>query len=168
MKLLLSLSDQDFDPKFQVPDRTGYRIRRAGRAVLINERNEIALLRVGKYSVFKLPGGGIEDNEDLREGLKREILEETGCHASTGDEIGLTLEFRDEWKMVQISYCYKAVVTEDTGTLNITDEEKDDEFALKWVPLSKAIALMKKHTSSEYDAKFMQRRDLVIIKAGKV
>ncbi|OGM11377.1 hypothetical protein A2Z22_01175 [Candidatus Woesebacteria bacterium RBG_16_34_12] len=166
MKLLSFLSDQDFDPRFQTPDRTGYRIRRAGRAVLINERNETALMWVGKYSIYKLPDGGIEDHEDIYEGLKREILEETGCHTSIGDEIGLTQEFRDEWKMAQISYCYKAVVTKDAQKLNLTDQEKDDKFALKWTSLLKAIVLMEKNISSEYDPKFMQRRDLAILRAG--
>jgi 8-oxo-dGTP diphosphatase len=167
MKLLSFLSDCDFNPKFQASDRTGYQVRRAGRAVLTNRKNEIALLWIGKFSVYKLPGGGIEDNEDIHEGLKREILEETGCHASIGDEIGLTLEFRDEWKLVQISYCYKAVVTDDTKNLNLTDEEKSDKFALKWVSQSEAIALMEKHTSSEYDPKFMRRRDIAILRAGQ-
>lgn len=166
MKLLIFLSDQDFDTKLATPDRTGYRVRRAGRVVLLNERNEAALMWVGKHRIYKLPGGGIEDHEDIHEGLKREILEETGCHASIGDEVGLTIEFRDEWGMVQLSYCFRAQVTEDTGELSLVDEEKADEFALRWVPLSEAVGLMEGHASTDYDAKFMQRRDLAILKAA--
>jgi len=97
MKLLAFFSDQDLDSKLPTPDRSGYNVRRAGRAVLTNSKGEIALMYVGKHSMYKLPGGGIEENEDIHEGLKREIMEETGCHANIGDEVGITIEMRDQW-----------------------------------------------------------------------
>ncbi len=167
MKLLAFFSDQDLDSKLPTPDRSGYNVRRAGRAVLTNSKGEIALMYVGKHSMYKLPGGGIEENEDIHEGLKREIMEETGCHANIGDEVGITIEMRDQWKLAQISYVYRAVVTEETKNFNYTDEEIERGFALKWVPISEAISLMESHTSpSDYDAKYMQKRDLTILKAA--
>lgn len=167
MKLLAFFSDQDFDKKLPTPNRSGYNVRCAGRAVLINSKGEIALMWVGTHSIYKLPGGGIEESEDIHEGLKREIMEETGCHASVGDEIGITIELRDQWKLAQISYAFRATVTEETKDFNFTEEEIERGFALKWVPISEAISLMESHTCpDEYDAKFMQRRDLAIVKAA--
>ena len=46
------------------------------RAIIINSNNEI-LLGVCN-NTYQFPGGFLEDNETLIEGLKREILEETG------------------------------------------------------------------------------------------
>lgn len=165
MKLLAFFTDQDFDNQLPTPDRAGYNIRRAGRAVLTNPKGKLALMWVGKHKIYKLPGGGIDENEDIHEGLKREIMEETGCHANIGDEIGMTIELRGQWKLAQISYAFRAVVTEETKGFSLTQEEIDNGFELKWVPVSEAISLFESHTSSDYDANYMQHRDLSILKA---
>ena len=46
------------------------------RAIIINSNNEILLGFCN--NTYQFPGGFLEDNETLIEGLKREILEETG------------------------------------------------------------------------------------------
>lgn len=169
MKLLAFFSDQDLNHKLPIPNRSGYNVRRAGRAILTNSKGEIALMFVGKHSMYKLPGGGIDENEDIHEGLKREIMEETGCHASIGDEIGITIELRDQWKLAQISYVYRAVVTEETKNFSFTEEEIERGLALKWIPASEAISLMEGQIeTNDYDAKYMQKRDLTILKAALV
>ena len=75
MKLITYLSDQDFNQTLPTPNRIGYKVRIAGRAILTKDKNEVALMWVGKYSIYKLPGGGIKDHEDIHEGLEREVLE---------------------------------------------------------------------------------------------
>lgn len=164
MKLITYLSDQDFNQTLPTPNRIGYKVRIAGRAILTNGKNEVVLMWVSKYSIYKLPGGGIEDHEDIHEGLKREVLEETGFSCIVGDEIGITIEFRDEWKMVQISHCFKANISSKESGKNFTEEEISDGFELRWVPISEAVGLMESHLSSEYDSQFMQKRDLAILK----
>lgn len=59
------------------------------KAVIINDKNEILLAKrsengffgVGKYD---LPGGKLEEGEDIKKGLKREIKEETGIEVEIG------------------------------------------------------------------------------------
>lgn len=165
MKLITYLSDHDFNQTLPTPNRIGYKVRITGRAILTNDKNEVALMWVSKYSIYKLPGGGIEDHEDIYEGIKREILEETGFPCIVGDEVGITIEFRDEWQMVQISHCFKANTSGKESGKNFTEEEIADGFELKWVPISKAVSLMESHLPFEYDAQFMQKRDLAILKA---
>ena len=46
--------------------------------------------RVGMYG---LPGGRVKVGEDFREGLQRELLEETGLHVEIGSPIHV-----DEWR----------------------------------------------------------------------
>ena len=73
MKLITYLSDQDFNQTLPTPNRIGYKVRIAGRAILTNGKNEVVLMWVSKYSIYKLPGGGIEDHEDIHEGLKEKF-----------------------------------------------------------------------------------------------
>ena len=77
--------------------------RIAFKAVIVNSKNQILLLReastyeegtnTGKYHS---PGGRLEPGEPWQDGLKREILEETGF---TEFEIGKPL-YVGEWKPV--------------------------------------------------------------------
>ena len=42
----------------------------------------------GHRDYVETPGGGVNENEDLKEAVVREIKEETGCDATVIDEIG--------------------------------------------------------------------------------
>lgn len=48
------------------------------RAILINSNNEVLMCYSNGLQHYEFPGGHLEKNETLEEGLKREILEETG------------------------------------------------------------------------------------------
>lgn len=53
-----------------LPER--YHHRKAARAVVLDSDGSVALLHVSKFGYHKLPGGGVEENEDLViEGDKR-------------------------------------------------------------------------------------------------
>ena len=81
-----------------------YEIRKSARAVLLNDNNEIAVLYVSKDNYYKLPGGGIEKNEEIIEALKREVDEEVGTDLEVIDEIGMIMEYREKFKQLNISY----------------------------------------------------------------
>ncbi|MFT8350907.1 NUDIX domain-containing protein [Clostridium saccharoperbutylacetonicum] len=57
---------------------TIYNIRKASRAIVLNDLGEIALLYVSKNKYHKLPGGGIEAGESIDIALNREVMEEVG------------------------------------------------------------------------------------------
>lgn len=59
------------------PDEIDEKTTRA-RALLINSKNEILMCYSNGLQHYEFPGGHLEENETLEEGLKREILEETG------------------------------------------------------------------------------------------
>ncbi len=55
------------------------------QAVIKNSKNEILLLKRGKPGGwFTLPGGTIHRDEDVKDGLKRELIEETGLKINIG------------------------------------------------------------------------------------
>ena len=62
-----------------MPDK---RLRNAVRALVMDASNHILMVRLvyehGAYWV--LPGGGIDEGEDVFDALRRELMEETGLH----------------------------------------------------------------------------------------
>ncbi|EHL00514.1 putative Diphosphoinositol polyphosphate phosphohydrolase 3-beta [Glarea lozoyensis 74030] len=98
-----------------------YEERKAVRLIISNSQNQIIIIHVQKGNYYKLPGGGIEDDEDHALAGEREALEETGCKISVGNFLGATEEWRND--LHQLSYCYNAKVIEDTGVLELTELE---------------------------------------------
>ena len=70
------------------------RKRKTVRAIVVNDKNEIALLhikgkdRFGDRDHYETPGGGIQDNESPLDALKREINEEIGYTITNPKLIG--------------------------------------------------------------------------------
>lgn len=58
----------------------GLRLRRKVRAVVLNERDEVLLVRPHGYrdGEWTLAGGGVEDGESPVEAMRRELAEELG------------------------------------------------------------------------------------------
>ncbi len=113
------------------------------RAIMINSNREILLGFCN--NTYQFPGGFLEDNETLIEGLKREILEETGILLNDNEIIKqiCTIEYlnknfprKDNNRLTEFSYYY--VVTDKKVNLNNTsyDEwEKKNNFKLKYVSI---------------------------------
>lgn len=65
----------------------GLRLRRGVRAVVLDERDRVLLVHFSfprplhdVATLWATPGGGIEDGEDDRQALRRELAEEVGLH----------------------------------------------------------------------------------------
>lgn len=65
-----------------------FKVRTAVRAVVYDKDNNIAVLNVSKQYYYKLPGGGVEEGEDIPMALKRECREELGCDIKIHSEVG--------------------------------------------------------------------------------
>lgn len=61
-------------------EESGLRLRRKVRAVVLNERGEVLLVRPHGYREgdWTLAGGGVEDGESPVEAMRRELAEELG------------------------------------------------------------------------------------------
>ncbi len=93
MKLLKTIRDKDLGLDFAEP--SVYRERKASRALVFDKDNNIALLHAKNKSYHKLPGGGIEDGEDIIQALRREAMEEIGCEIDNIKELGIVEEYRN-------------------------------------------------------------------------
>lgn len=163
LKILKEITDEDFH--ITTPVCTQYTLRKAARAILVHN-NKIAILYASKLGIYKIPGGGIEENEDIEIALTREILEETGCDSNIANELGMIIERRNEHQFKQISYGYIATVTK-IGTPNFTEKEISEGFELLWITIDEALEKAISVEPTEYRLKFMSYRDCLFIQAAK-
>lgn len=140
-----------------------YTLRKAARALLFNDADEIAILHVAKHNYHKLPGGGIESGEDIPTALMREIKEETGAEAEIMKEHGTIIEYKNSTHTLQISYCFIAKTKGVLGKPQFTELEKSEEFALQWHSIDDAINLIKHDTPEVYHGKYIVERDLAFL-----
>ncbi|MBH5316446.1 NUDIX domain-containing protein [Paenibacillus sp. GSMTC-2017] len=138
--------------------------RRAVRAIIFNDKYEIALIHMSGDHYYKLPGGGIEAGETMEAALHREVLEELGTTVELTDEVGLIIEYRDEHELMQFSYCYIARMYSDQKNPELTEEEHAGGLSTGWVSLKEAIKIMEKNIPQTYVGKFIQERDLTFLK----
>jgi 8-oxo-dGTP diphosphatase len=146
-----------------------YRTREAGRAVVFDNDNKVALLHVTKENYYKLPGGGIEDGEDKISALYRECQEEIGCDVEIINELGFIVEYRKIFTLKQTSYCYLAKVKGPKGKPDFTDSEKEKGFEVVWLSYEEAIkALNDSKAVSVEGGSYIVPRDIAFIEEARV
>jgi ADP-ribose pyrophosphatase YjhB (NUDIX family) len=133
--------------------------RNATRAIAIDGEN-ILLLFTERYHDYSLPGGGLDEGEDVIAGMVRELEEETGAqNIHSIKPFGIYEEFRPWYKddadvMHMISYCYSCKVDRELGETAYEDYEVKNGMKAVWVNIHEAIAFNEK-TIAESDKKGM-------------
>ncbi len=74
--LITTIDQRELDPSVSTGDRDNYFVREAARAVLTDDSGRVALMYVAGLDYYKLPGGGVEEGEDVKLALARELMEE--------------------------------------------------------------------------------------------
>ncbi|KXK25722.1 MAG: RNA pyrophosphohydrolase [candidate division WS6 bacterium OLB20] len=163
MKILTTISDHDS------ADYSGFVYRAAARGAFFNEAGLMPLLHVGASDYYKLPGGGIEPGESMDDALSREVLEETGCELAETILLGMIIEVRSEFRMVQVSFCYTGKIATQNAQPEFTADEQENGFELMWTGADEALQLLAQSSTKDYESDFITRRDASIIReAGNV
>ncbi|MDP3948543.1 MAG: NUDIX domain-containing protein [bacterium] len=145
-----------------------YSVRKAARAVVFDKDKNVALLHVSRFGYYKLPGGGLEEGEDIETALRRECQEEIGCEIEVLGEIGSIVEYRKMFNLTQISYCYLAKVKGVKGTPNFDEGELKEGFKGVWLPYDKALETITQNIASNFEASaYIVPRDIIFLKAAK-
>jgi ADP-ribose pyrophosphatase YjhB (NUDIX family) len=171
MKELLRLDQYELGMRTATDsDITHTRI--AARAVLTDDKGRVALMHISTIAVYKLPGGGVDEGEDILEGLHREVREETGYEIAHEREVVVVDEYRYYCGMHQVSHAYLANVTKFVGTA-LTENEAKGGMELAWAnDIDEAVRLIQSGaTTDEEDnvegLKMMKLRDVAILRAAQ-
>jgi ADP-ribose pyrophosphatase YjhB (NUDIX family) len=123
--------------------------RIATRAIVI-KNNQILLMFTQRYNDYSLPGGGVDVNESLVEGLIRELAEETGAHNICNIQpFGLYEEYRPHKStkllteftiMHMLSYCFTCDIDEQLLDNALEAHEINNGMQVCWVNIDVAIA----------------------------
>lgn len=158
MKLITETTDKDI---LGTDELSSAEPRYTARAILKNG-NLYAVMYAKKFNLYSLPGGGIDDGEDIITALKREILEETGCTCGNISELGMVKENRASADYTQCSY-YFVVEADRFGTPQLTDAEKNNKTELQWHKLSETIKLINDFQPKTYQQQYLKARDVAAL-----
>lgn len=170
MQNLLTIKEKDINPESPDIDVSGFMERSASRAVLLDKDGQVYLLNVSKHGYHKLPGGGIDEGEEIIQALERELMEEVGCKAEIVAELGTVVEYRnyDDGGLKQMSYCYIAKQVGDQADSALEEGELEKGmFEVKAKNIDEAIALLTNDRPDNLEGKFIQKRDITFLKAAK-
>lgn len=164
MELLATLKAQDVEPDAPQLNYESFVPRKAVRVVLF-DGNRVALLKVGKHGYYMLPGGGIDDDEDLSTALAREIHEELGSDIEVSGAVGSITIYNDRWQKKQTDSCYTARLVHHANDAAPTDFELEEGHELVWADdLNAAIQLVESAVPKNRDGKLVRARDLLFLK----
>lgn len=159
---ILTIKDTDFEPSYVMGDIYSYITRIAARGILKKGEN-IALLNVTNLNFYKLPGGGVEQGETIEQAFKREIMEEVGCDCEISAKLGEIIEYRDGFKLKQTSHVFVSELKREIGEPHLMPDEIAEGFEVMWVTPIEAIRLLESSIPTDYEGKFIIKRDLAII-----
>ncbi len=146
-------------------------VREVARGIVLNEKNEIPLLKIycddifGHRDHYETPGGGIEKNETKEEALKRELNEEIGAEVEIIAPLLVTEDYYNLIKRKTISYYYLCRL-KSLHQNNLLPEEKTFIKGMVWVSLDKAIDLYQNAMIGKV-AKLIQQRELPVLLMAK-
>lgn len=169
MKILTEIFEKDLGiSKEKINKAIKYKVRKATRGIIINSRKQIAIINVARDKYFKLPGGGVENGEDIITALKREILEETGTKITDIVELGIINLYRNQWKEQQIDYGFLAKAVGKILPPHFEEGEIKEGFQLEWVDFDTAIKKIREtQNPKDYSGKFITKRELIFLKKAK-
>ena len=169
---IAEITDADFG--FATPKEKTGKTRFCVRILMSNDRGEFCIIKSEKYGYMQLPGGGIDEGENITEALRRETEEETGFLIKDIKPIGYTLEKREDIRNAHdwdqdISYVFSAFPDKEVGT-NYMDDEIVEGFKPIWIKLENFIAEQQNNEGKieSYSGCFSNRRDLEIAKYFKL
>ncbi|EGR2795152.1 DNA mismatch repair protein MutT [Vibrio cidicii] len=119
--------------------------RNAARAICL-DGEDILLLYTERYHDYTIPGGGLDEGEDVIAGMIRELQEETGAtNIHNIKPFGIYEEFRPWYKgeanvMHMHSYCYTCNIDRELGETRFEQYEINNGMRPMWINIHQAIA----------------------------
>lgn len=150
--------------KYNLMDSDMTEVVKRVKVLLVNSNNEILLGY--SHNNYQFPGGHVEEDETLIQTVNREVLEETGIKLKVADiepfacAIGYYKDWPLEGKNRKIEIYYYEVKTDEKPNLEnteYTENEKDGNFELRYIPLSDVENVLKLNAEEYGDKKGIAR-----------
>jgi len=139
------------------------------RVVLLDDKNLVAVLYVGRVKFYTLPGGGIEEGETPEQAAIRETLEETGCESEIIRILGIIEENSKTCDWNGINTCFIMKTKGIKGIQSLTEIELNEETEVRWYDLHEAIKIITNQKISARSEReegiggIIQERDIALL-----
>ncbi|MBE6153596.1 MAG: NUDIX hydrolase [Firmicutes bacterium] len=150
--------------KYNLTDSDMTEVVKRVKVLLVNSNSEVLLGY--SHNNYQFPGGHVEDNETLIQTVNREVLEETGIELNVTNikpfacAIGYYKDWPAEGKNRKIEIYYYEIKTDEEPNLEnteYTENEKDGNFELRYIPLSDVENVLKANAEEYGDKKGIAR-----------
>lgn len=133
MTPLATLRDIDIFPNKEVSFVDEWVHRKTVKVIIMNADEKIALVTNPIHQCFLLPGGGVDDGEEVFVAADRESQEEAGCKFRSIRQIGTIVEFRSRDKKQYETYGVIAEAGDPITNDLRTEEERKNQLSVVWV-----------------------------------
>lgn len=161
MKLICELEDKIVLGLDGLSDKSP---RLTARAIVRNQDGLYAVMYSDKFKLHSLPGGGVEDGEDVLTALRREIYEETGCVCDEIKELGIVAENRASLDYTQINYYYVVTITHQSGENHLTESEQASRTVVQWHTFDEMVRRINEQEFDRVQGKYLKARDVAALK----
>jgi len=124
-------------------DATIFEFRAWANVVALTGNDEVVLVKQYRHGVceaiFEFPGGIVEAEEDPAEGVKRELLEETGYKASNLIQVGQI--YPNSALQTNTLHCFLALNAEKVGEQNL---DAGEDIEVRLMPPDELIEMVKR------------------------
>jgi len=142
------------------------KIRKAARTVIFDADNKTPIISVNNGEYFKIPGGGIEPGQTIRQAACAEARQEAGCRVRLLQKIGMHRYLDLSTGTEHQSVCYLASKAGASEKTQFTSFEKKNKFKLLWLSIDEAINLFKQARPTEEITREINQRDFNFLVAG--
>lgn len=134
------------------------------RAIVRNQDGFYAVMYADKWKLHSLPGGGIEDGEDVLTALRREVYEETGCVCDEIRELGIVTENRASLDYTQINHYFVVTTAHTSGENHLTEAERNCRTVVKWVTFDELVRQINDQEFERVQGKYLKARDVAALR----